>query len=69
MNTRRIVKKITTVLYFIGVVAMFVACDNQHGMMNGSGMSMGMDNWNWLQILLSIGFGFFLGFLVFRKKN
>ncbi|MDY0253812.1 MAG: hypothetical protein RBR30_05315 [Tenuifilaceae bacterium] len=30
--------------------------------------SFGVSNWNWTQIIVSIGVGFGLGWLVFRKR-
>lgn len=30
--------------------------------------SLGVSNWNWTQIIVSIGIGFGLGWLVFRKR-
>lgn len=71
MKTRAIAKNITTVLSFMVLVIMFVACDNDQGMMHGGGLN-GMSNWSGGQILIiliGIGFGFLVGFLVYRNKK
>ena len=65
MNT----KKITIGLCFIGILVMFIACDSGQGMMNGNNGSMYMTNWNWLQIIISIGLGILLGYFIFRRKK
>jgi len=75
MNTIRITKTITTIFGFIVIVSMFMACDNERGMMYGNS-SMGMNNWNWIEIIISLGIGLLIGLLigflfgseVFKKK-
>jgi hypothetical protein len=37
------------------------------GFMHGS-RSMGLANWNWIQILVSLGIGFILGLLVAKRR-
>jgi len=63
MSTKRITSKITTALWFIMITVIIVACNNEQGMMHGSS-SMGMSNWNWVQILTSLGLGLILGFII-----
>jgi hypothetical protein len=63
MTIRRIATKIITSLYFIAIVVIMEACDTGQGMMHGSN-SIGTDNWNWLQILISLGLGILLGFVL-----
>ena len=69
MKSRRIPTTIKAALYFIVFAAIIVACDTQQGMMHGSGGSMDMGNWNWVQILISLGVGFLLGYLVARRRK
>lgn len=63
--------RIISVICFIGFSVLVAACDNTQGMMQGRGIgrSMDMGNWNWLQILISLGIGFLLGYLVARRKR
>ncbi len=74
MSTRRITRS-TTNLYVIIAVVIIVAFlllgggTWMRGMMHmHGGSSIGMVNWNWLQILISAGIGFLLGLLVSRRK-
>ena len=46
-----------------------MACNSEPGMMQEGRWTRFMINLNWEQIIISIGFGFLLGFLVFRKKK
>ena len=69
MKSRRIPTTIKAALYFIVFAAITVACDTEQGMMHGSGGSMDMGNWNWVQILISLGVGFLLGYLVARRRR
>jgi len=47
----------------------YMACNSEPGMMQEGRWTRFMINLNWEQIIISIGFGFLLGFLVFRKKK
>ena len=72
MNTRRIALKVTSVLCFIMFTVIIVACDNEQGMMHGNN-SMGMNNYNWTQILIGLGIVCLIGFIIWvviskRKK-
>jgi len=75
MSTRRIAHTNTTALYFIAVVVIIVAFLLLGGgtwiremtYMHGS-RSIGMANWNWTTILICLGLGFLLGFLVGRRR-
>lgn len=58
----------TLTLSFIMFMEITVACDPNQEMMNGNGYAT-MNSWNWLQILVSLGIGFLIGFLVFRRKK
>ena len=69
MKSERITMAIKTALCFIAFAAITVACDTEQGMMHGSGGSMDMGNWNWVQILISLGVGFLLGYLVARRRR
>jgi hypothetical protein len=33
-----------------------------------SRISLGIEHWNWAQILISVGIGFILGWIAFRRK-
>lgn len=68
MNTLKIRTLIAMTLYFIMFMGITVACGTNQGMMDGNGYAT-MNSWNWLQILVSLGIGFFIGFLVFRRKK
>jgi hypothetical protein len=42
---------------------MIVSCNSGGGMMQGGGqLSPGMGDWNWVQIFISLGAGFLLGY-------
>jgi len=72
MRTRRITTINNTALYLIAlavIIVAFLLLGGGHwaqGMMHGS-RSMGMVGWNWAQILVSLGIGFLLGYLVARR--
>ncbi len=63
--------RIIPVICFIVFPVLVAACDNTQGMMQGEGIgrSMDMGNWNWIQILISLGIGFLLGYFVARRKR
>jgi hypothetical protein len=73
MRTRRITTVNNTALYLIALVVIIVAFlllgggHWAHGMMHGS-RSMGMAGWSWVQIFVSAGIGFLLGYLVARRR-
>jgi hypothetical protein len=69
MKSGRIRAIIKKALYFIAFAAIIVACDTEQGMMHGGGRSMDIGNWNWLPILISLGIGFLLGYLVARRRR
>jgi hypothetical protein len=69
METVRITAIIKTALYFIMLSAIMVACDTQQVMMHEGGRSMDLGNLHWAQILISLGKGFLLGYLVARRKR
>jgi hypothetical protein len=69
MKSGKIVTTIKTVLCFVALMVIIVACDNQPGMMHGNGGSSYMGNWNWIQILVGIILGFLLGYLFARRKK
>jgi hypothetical protein len=72
MSTRRVTTS-TTALYFVAfvvIIAAFLLLGGGpwiKGMMHGS-RSIGMANWNWALILICLGLGFLLGFLVSRRR-
>jgi len=72
MKSGKITTTIKAALYLITFAAIIAACDTEQGMMNGGGRSMNMGNWNWVPILISLGLGlligFLLGYLVARRK-
>lgn len=66
-------KKITIALYFIVFVVTIMACDNGQGMMHGSN-PMGMNNYNWTQIIIGLGVVCLIAFIIWyivskRKRN
>jgi hypothetical protein len=73
MSTRKLVRTSNGMLYAIGFVVIVVAFlllggwTWMQGVMHGNGL-MGMHNWNWAQILVSLGIGFILGLLVSRRS-
>ena len=69
MKSQIIIKSIKTGLYLVAFAALIVACDNQQGMMHGSGGSTYMGNWNWVLILLGVIIVFLLGYLVARRRK
>ena len=68
MNPERIRKLIAATICFIMFTATIVSCETNRGMMQGNG-SVNMNNWNWGQILIGLGIGFLLCFLIIRKKR
>ncbi|HEX7585967.1 MAG TPA: hypothetical protein VF373_14860 [Prolixibacteraceae bacterium] len=64
----------TTLIYLIALLVIVVAflllggVSWLTGMMHG-GRSMSMDNFNWLQILISLGIGFVLGLLYSSRRK
>lgn len=73
MSTRRFVTGNRTALYIIAVVIIIVAFlllgggPWLTGMMH-RGRSLGTIQLNWVQILISLGIGFLLGYLASRRK-
>ena len=68
MNTKKMVKAITRAFYSILFILLISGCDTNGGMMHGYG-STSMYHWNWGSVIIALGVGFFIGFLVFRKKK
>jgi LPXTG-motif cell wall-anchored protein len=53
------------------IIVAFILFGGGHwmnGMMHES-MSTGMSNWNWTQILISIGIGFALGWFIAKRRK
>ena len=72
MSTRRITTNRTVffVIALIVVILAFLLLGGgpwMKGMMNG-GSSVNVVNWNWTQILISLGIGFLLGLVVGKRK-
>jgi len=73
MRTRRFFTNDGTAVYLIAVVIIIVAFlllgggAWMKGMTHGSG-SVSLAHLNWAQILISLGLGFLLGWIVFRRK-
>jgi len=63
MGTRRIATRIIALLFFIAFAVIMGACDTWEGKIQGSN-SIAMANWNWAQILISLGLGILLGFVL-----
>jgi hypothetical protein len=63
MKTRKITKTITASLCFFVLMVLIAGCDNRNGMMNGAN-PMGMNNVNWVQILIGIGIVCLIGFII-----
>jgi len=63
MSLRRIIKSFIIVFCFVVFVGISISCNNERGMMHGNS-SMGMDNWNWIQIIISLGIGLLIGLLI-----
>jgi len=72
MSTKRITTN-RTVYFFIALLVIIIAFLLLGGgpwikeMTHGSS-SVNMANWNWTQILISLGIGFVLGLLAGRRK-
>lgn len=73
MSPKRIATTNKTALYFITfvvIIAAFLLLGGLpwlKGIMRGS-RSMDIDNWNWVQILISLGIGFLLGLIVAKRR-
>jgi hypothetical protein len=73
MNTRRISTSNTAVVYFLVTVVIVMAFLLLDGVtwikgMTHTGNSIGMANWNWVHIIVSLGLGFLLGLIVAKRK-
>jgi len=55
-------------LYFFAIVFIIMSCGMGQGMMN-DGWSISMINWNWTPILIVIGLGLIISWLIFRSKK
>lgn len=73
MSPRRIASTNTTAIYFIAfvvIIAAFLLLGGGvwlKGMTHGS-RSLGMANWHWAEILISLGIGFILGLIAARRR-
>ena len=72
MKTRRITKTIKASLCFFAFMVLIAACTTEGGMMNERN-PMGMNNLNWVQILIGVGIVCLIGFIIWvviskRKK-
>ncbi|MFA6128348.1 MAG: hypothetical protein WC699_13680 [Bacteroidales bacterium] len=73
MRTRRFLTSDNTAIYLIAVVVIIVAFlllgggAWMRGMSHGGG-SISLNHLNWVQILISLGLGFLLGWVVARRK-
>ncbi len=70
MNTRRTTTTLYYVIAFMVILVAFLLLGGGpwiKGMAHSSG-SMGMSSLHWGQILISVGLGFLLGWLTFRRK-
>lgn len=73
MRTRRFFANDQTAVYLIAVVVIIVAFlllgggAWMKGMTHGNG-SINLNHLNWVQILVSLGIGFLLGWVVARRK-
>jgi H+/Cl- antiporter ClcA len=70
---RRVLTTNNGALYIIAVVAIIIAFLLLGGWswlqsLGHGNSSINIDNWNWAQILISLGIGFILGLLVSRRK-
>jgi hypothetical protein len=74
MSTRRTTTISTNALYLIAgviIILAFLLLGGGHwvrGMMHEN-RYIGVDYWNWTQILISLAIGFILGLLVARRKR
>lgn len=68
MKTKRTTAAIATACYSVLFLILIAGCDTNGGMMHGDGLTS-MYNWNWGPALIGLAVGFFIGFLVFRKKK
>jgi hypothetical protein len=62
MDRRKIANTIATVMLLMMVVLVIGDCTSDDSMTNGS-ISIGLDNLKWVQILISLGIGFLLGYV------
>lgn len=69
MNTRKNVLTITKTFCFIAVIFLMTACDNGFGSMHMNNRALGMDNLNWMPILIALAIGFVLGILFSRRRR
>ena len=74
MATRRTGSLSNTAIYLIAALVILLAFlilgggSWMRGIMHGNGiMSISGWNWNWTQTLVTLGFGFLLGFIVARR--
>ncbi len=68
MNTEKVKTLIIMALYSIMFIVISASCDSNQGMMQGNGTTT-MNGWNWSQLLIGVGIGILIGFLIFRKKK
>jgi hypothetical protein len=68
MSPEKIRKIIIASIYITMFTAIIVSCETNRGMMQGNG-SVNMNSWNWGQILIGLGIGFLLCYLIIRKKR
>jgi hypothetical protein len=73
MSTQKIILKNTTLYFivFLTLIAAFFMFGGGpwvRGMIHGN-RTMGLVNWIWPQILISLGLGFVLGLVVSRRKK
>jgi hypothetical protein len=73
MSTRKITLTNTGlyIILFLGILAAFFMLGGGpwvRGMIHGN-RTMGLANWIWPQILISLGVGFVLGLIVSRRKK
>jgi hypothetical protein len=72
MSTRRIRTANNTTIYIIAIIAIVIAflllggAPWVRGIVHGD-MGIHTYSWNWTQILISLGIGFLLGWLVARR--
>ena len=63
MNT----KKLLVVLGFVVFAPVIMAFSTERGMFIGSDL-MNISNWSWSQIFVGFILGFFVGFVVFKRR-
>jgi H+/Cl- antiporter ClcA len=73
MSTRRILTANSAIIYIIITIVIAMAFimlgggSWVRGMMHGNS-TIGMTNWNWIHILVSLLLGFLLGVIFIRRK-